>query len=110
MDAGRVVLIYPEGTRSRTGGLGPFLRGVGRWLTMDGVLLVPFGLTGTNTIYTLEDDRLRPTEVRGAFGPALDPGALVADGAGRDDVVSAARDAVRALLPPAMRGANDALA
>ncbi|MCO4772195.1 MAG: 1-acyl-sn-glycerol-3-phosphate acyltransferase [Deltaproteobacteria bacterium] len=101
MDDGRVVLIYPEGTRSRTGALGPFLKAVGRWLTLDGVLLVPFGLQGTDRIYTLDDDRLRPTTVIGAYGPALDP----SDFGRRDEVVAAARTAVQALLPEEMRGA-----
>lgn len=103
MEQGRVVLIYPEGTRSRTGALGPFLKAVGRWLTMDGVLLVPLGLTGTDRIYTLEDDRLRRTTVRARFGPKLDPMEY-----GRNGVVAAAREAVRALLPEEMKGAETA--
>ena len=103
MDEGRVVLIYPEGTRSRTGALGPFLKAVGRWLTLDGVILVPLGLTGTDSIYALEDDRLRRTTVRARFGPTIDPTEH-----GRGGVVAAARDAVRALLPEEMKGAESA--
>jgi hypothetical protein len=73
---------------------------------MDGVVLVPFGLWGTEGIYSLEDDRLRPTVVHGRFGPALEPSRVLGAGA-RDDVVAAARVAVAALLPPARRGADD---
>jgi 1-acyl-sn-glycerol-3-phosphate acyltransferase len=98
MDMGRILVIYPEGTRSRTGELGPFLKAVGRWLTMDGALLVPFGLRGTDSIYTLEDDRLRTTRISGRFGQALDPHKMMQQGASRDDVVDATRQAVAELL------------
>lgn len=98
MDAGRVIVIYPEGTRSRTGELGPFLRAVGRWLTMEDALLVPFGLLGTDRIYTLDDDRLRTTRITGRFGSALDPHEMMKAGANRGDIVDATREAVAGLL------------
>jgi len=105
MDAGRIVLIYPEGTRSRSGELGPFLKAVGRWLTMDNLLVVPLGLIGTDDFYTLDDDRLRPAVVTGRFGSAIDVDTLRAGGASRDDVAMSVRSAVRSLLPPERRGA-----
>lgn len=104
LDAGRVVLIYGEGTRSRTGRLGPFLKGVGRWLTMEGCLLVPLAVWGTEQIYELGSDKLHPTTVRGRFGEPLDPQALMASGADREDVVDVAWAALDALLPEAYRG------
>lgn len=99
MDAGRIVLIYPEGTRSRTGRLGPFLPGVGRWLALEGVRIVPLGLQGPNDLYGLGGDTLRPATVRGALGPPLPE----EPGASREERVDTARNAVAALLPEGMR-------
>jgi len=100
MDAGQLVMLYPEGTRSRTGRLGPFFRGVARWVTIDGVMLLPLGMWGTETIDLLEDDWMRPGVVRGRFGPLLDSRVLVEKrGLTREGVLEVAHDAVAALLP-----------
>jgi len=99
MDAGRIVLIYPEGTRSRTGRLGPFLPGVGRWLALDGVRIVPLALAGPNRLYGLDGDTLHPATVRGWLGAPVDTSAA----ASREDRVHLARNAVAALLPEDMR-------
>lgn len=95
MDGGRLVLIYPEGTRSRTGAMGPFLRATARWVTLPELLVVPIALRGTDGCYTLEDVRLRPAVVRARFGPAVDSQALAASGHKRDDVLEAVHVAVQ---------------
>ncbi len=101
MDQGQLVLLYPEGTRSRTGHQGPFFRGVARWVTIDGVLLLPLGQWGGETIDRLSDDWMRPGVVCGRFGPLLDTRALVGEqGMSREAVLEACHEAVAALLPP----------
>jgi len=101
MDGGQLVLLYPEGTRSRTGHLGPFFRGVARWVTLDDVLLLPLGQWGGESIDRLDDDWMRPGFVQGCFGPLLDTRVLVGERAlSRDEVLEAAHDAVATLLPP----------
>jgi 1-acyl-sn-glycerol-3-phosphate acyltransferase len=48
--AGRDVIVFPEGTRSRDGRTGDFHRGAARLAAAAGVPLVPTGLSGTGTL------------------------------------------------------------
>jgi 1-acyl-sn-glycerol-3-phosphate acyltransferase len=48
--AGRDVVIYPEGTRSRDGSIGEFRPGAARLAALAGVPLVPVGITGTRAL------------------------------------------------------------
>lgn len=96
MDAGRIVLIYPEGTRSRSGRLQPFLRATTRWVSLPGVVLLPSAVWGSEA---LDRQPMHSTECHGRFGPLIDTEALRAAGARRADVLAAAHEAVAALLP-----------
>jgi len=108
MDQGRIVLLYPEGTRSRSGHMGPFLKAVARWLTIDGVLLLPLGQWGGEVVDRVEDDYIRPGTVHARFGPLLDSKALEEQGLRRTDVAARAHEAVAALLPEAYAPDPDA--
>lgn len=46
VDRGRIILIFPEGTRSTTGNLQPFRPGIGLLITMLDVPVIPVKLTG----------------------------------------------------------------
>ena len=96
MDEGRIVLIFPEGTRSRSGRLQPFLRATNRWLSLPGVLLLPAALWGTEAF---DAEPLEPAECHARFGPPLDTEELREAGLGRDGILAAAHEAVAALLP-----------
>lgn len=98
MAAGRLVLMYPEGTRSRTGAMGPFIKATARWVTLPDLIVLPLGLQGSDGCYTLEDDRLAPAQIHARFGPALDTAALTGAGMRRDEVLDAVRTAVAAAL------------
>jgi long-chain acyl-CoA synthetase len=91
---------FPEGRRSPSGALQPFLPGVGVLLEHFGVPAVPVFIHGTGEALPPARmlPRLRPLAV--VFGQPLDPRALAEQGQGdevRDRIVDALRKAVAAL-------------
>src|SRR4051795_4541479 len=66
---GDAVLIFPEGTRIRPGGLGRPKRGVGRLALETGAAVVPVAVIGTETVR--KGWRIRPLKVRIRAGRAL---------------------------------------
>lgn len=64
---GRTVIVFPEGTRSRDGLVGPFRSGAARLADLAGVPLVPAGIVGTRDLLAVHG-RLRRTRVRVRFG------------------------------------------
>jgi 1-acyl-sn-glycerol-3-phosphate acyltransferase len=65
---GEHLLVFPEGSRTRTGGLQRCLAAVARYLETD-ALMIPWGHTGNEHLMPLDDDRARPgTEVRVRIG------------------------------------------
>jgi 1-acyl-sn-glycerol-3-phosphate acyltransferase len=101
---GHALLLYPEGSRTRTGHLGSFLRGVHRYLGIaEGVAVVPSAITGTERIMPLDARRLTPGPVRVAFGPPLRVGP---DGTTKE-VLEQSFHAVAALLPDGFRPLAD---
>jgi 1-acyl-sn-glycerol-3-phosphate acyltransferase len=100
MDEGQIVVIFPEGTRSRSGRLQPFLRATSRWLSLPGVVLLPTAIWGTEAF---DAEPLAPAECHARFGPLLDLETPRGAGVDRGGVVEAAREAVAALLPEGYR-------
>ena len=66
---GDIVLIFPEGTRTRPGSLGRPRRGVGRLALETGVPVVPVAVLGTEAVR--RGWRIRPHKVRIRAGRAL---------------------------------------
>jgi long-chain acyl-CoA synthetase len=71
MDHGWSVLLYPEGTRSRTGEMGPFKPGVGLMAKSSGRPVVPVHVTGGRDILPCKIFLPRPGHVIVRFGRPL---------------------------------------
>jgi 1-acyl-sn-glycerol-3-phosphate acyltransferase len=65
--AGRDVIVFPEGTRSRDGSLGQFRSGAARLAASSGVPLVPVGIAGTSRLLPVHG-RLHPARVTVRIG------------------------------------------
>jgi 1-acyl-sn-glycerol-3-phosphate acyltransferase len=103
--AGDALLLFGEGTRSRTASMQRMLAGAARYLELSGTLVVPAALAGTEGLFPVHDSRLRPTQVMMRLGCPLRADALFA-AAHRDRqvVMDAIGLAVAALLPTPYRG------
>ena len=104
---GRSLLIFPEGTRSRTGALQPFRAGVGVLAVELGIPIVPTAIEGTFAALPVGRALPRRHPVRVTFGPPIVPGpAGGGEGEGDDrtpyaryrDVVDRVRAAIADLL------------
>lgn len=95
MDEGYVILLYPEGTRSRDTRLQPFLRASARYLAIDGLSVLPLAQTGGERLFPIDAPRMFRGEVRLAVGEAFAP----ADFPGKTAAVEEAHRRLSAELP-----------
>jgi 1-acyl-sn-glycerol-3-phosphate acyltransferase len=70
--AGRPVVLFPEGTRSRTGTLLPFKKGAFHLALQAGVPLVPIAIAGSGRVMPAGTIRLRPGPVLVQVLPPLE--------------------------------------
>jgi len=94
LDAGRCVLIFPEGTRSKTGEMGRFKAGFHLLARRTGALVVPVGTLGGETIWP--GSRKFPKlfgRIRCAVGEPIDVSDVEAD-----DAIELTSNAVSKLL------------
>ncbi len=96
-ESGVSLLLFPEGTRSKTGTLGPFKKGPFHLAAHAGTPIVPVGLSGTQRILKPGDWRIRPGGVRLCVGAPIDPAAFSHDDAGRAQLSEAVHQAIEAL-------------
>lgn len=93
-NAGDIPLLYAEGSRSRTGHLGSFLKATHRYLDLaEAISVVPTVILGTREAMPIDEERLHPGPVTLRFGPALPHGIPPRER------LAAAHAAVAALLP-----------
>jgi 1-acyl-sn-glycerol-3-phosphate acyltransferase len=99
------LLLFPEGTRSRTGGMQPFLAGISRYFELDELWIVPMGLQGTERMFAIGEERLASVPIVLTIGAPLPVGDL-RDRAGSDRraFVDGLGKAVASVLPPEFRG------
>ncbi len=70
--AGRSVVLYPEGTRSRDGRLRPFKKGAFHLALQARVPIVPVVITGSHAVLPPRSLRVRPGPVTVHLEPAID--------------------------------------
>jgi 1-acyl-sn-glycerol-3-phosphate acyltransferase len=103
---GDALLLFGEGTRSRTGEMQPMLSGVVRYLEDDDVRVLPIGMTGTEQLFPIGDATIHPARVAARAGPSMLAGALrAAAGGDRRIMLDAIGLAIADQLPQEYRGA-----
>lgn len=103
---GEALLVFPEGTRSRSGQMQRLLPGAARYLESPDTWVLPVGLAGTERLFPLGADSLSPVAITMRIGrPA--PAQLVDQHAGgnRRLMMDGLGLAIAQLLPPEYRGA-----
>ena len=102
---GDALLIFGEGTRSRTASMQPMLAGVARYLEWPGTMLVPIGITGSESLFPVDAATVHPARVCMRVGRPLEATRLLAHArADRRVAMDAIGLAIARLLPAAYRG------
>ena len=102
---GDALLLFPEGTRSRSAQMQAFLPGVSRYFTVPGLLVVPIGLSGTEHLFAIGEQTLSSATIVMSIGAPIEADAIRAEcGTDRRQFVDCLAAAVADLLPPAYRG------
>jgi 1-acyl-sn-glycerol-3-phosphate acyltransferase len=102
---GEALLVFPEGTRSRSGQMEPFLPGVARYLEDIEAWVLPVGLCGTGTLFPMGEGSFNPVPITVRLGAPQRAGDLLRQHADdRGAVMESIGRAVGALLPPEYRG------
>ena len=98
MRAGVSFLIYPEGTRSGDGRLGPFKKGAFVLAIKAGVPVVPVACAGAHRVMAKRSLIVRPGVITVHFAPPIDASAYSLDQ--RDALVARVHSALAQALPP----------
>lgn len=104
--AGDILLVFVEGTRSRTAKMQRALAAVARYVEDPSLLLVPIGLAGSERLFPVGEERIHTAKVTVRIGRPGSARAL-SDGADgkRQLMMDAVGSAIARLLPPEYRGA-----
>jgi 1-acyl-sn-glycerol-3-phosphate acyltransferase len=103
--AGDHVLIFIEGTRSRSGAMQRVLAASARYFVDEGATILPVGLWGSEHLVPLDSEKVTPAEVHARAGRPIAAAELFARAQGRRPVIADALGFLIAdLLPPAYRG------
>jgi 1-acyl-sn-glycerol-3-phosphate acyltransferase len=96
LNAGNSFLIFPEGTRSRTGALLPFKKGGFIMALKAQVPIIPVAITGTRHALEKGSFIIRPVRVRVQFGTPVETAGLTHDD--RDRLIAEVRNRVQELI------------
>ena len=103
--AGDALLLFGEGTRSRTARMQRMLPGVARYLEVPGTWVLPVGLAGPEALFSVSDSTLRPARIVMQLGRPFRADALLAcAGQDRRLAMDAIGLAIAELIPAGYRG------
>jgi len=97
LNAGGSFLVFPEGTRSRTGDLLPFKKGAFIMAIKAQVPVVPVAVSGARAAMRKGSPLIHPVTVRLQFAPPISTAGLTVDD--RDSLMETVRDAIATRLP-----------
>jgi 1-acyl-sn-glycerol-3-phosphate acyltransferase len=105
LSVGEALLIFAEGSRSRSGQMQPFLPGTARYLDLPGTWVLPIGISGTEKLFPIDGAALHPVPVEMNIGRPMLASDLQ-DRFRRDRrlTMDCIGHAVAGLLPAAYRG------
>jgi len=102
---GDALLIFPEGSRSRSGEMQPLLAGVARYLESPGVSILPMGITGTERLFPIGEGALTAVPLTLRIGEPIKASTLrERTGGNRQAMMDMVGAAIAQLLPDAYRG------
>ena len=103
---GDALLVFAEGTRSRTSGMQPMLAGATRYLDGPEVWILPVGITGTEALFPIGGEELHPVPIVARVGRPFPSAALLQPAGGdRRLIMDAVGLTIAPLLPPEYQGA-----
>jgi 1-acyl-sn-glycerol-3-phosphate acyltransferase len=103
---GEALLVFAEGTRSRSGGMQRLLPAVARYLEEPGTWVLPVGIAGTEALFPMDEGSLNPARLEVRIGPPIEAALLRERSRGnRRLTMDRIGFAIAALLPSAYRGA-----
>jgi 1-acyl-sn-glycerol-3-phosphate acyltransferase len=103
---GEALLVFAEGTRSRSRGMQPLLAGASRYLDGPGTWILPVGIIGTEALFPVGGEALNPVRIETRVGRPIPASVLQAQtGGDRRLMMDVIGLAIAALLPVGYRGA-----
>ena len=102
---GEALLVFPEGSRSRSGDMQRFLPATARYVGPSGTWVLPAAITGTERLFPIDAGALNPVPIAVSFGQPISTDALDAQTRGhRRAMMDTIAAAVAQLLPIQYRG------
>jgi 1-acyl-sn-glycerol-3-phosphate acyltransferase len=105
---GDALLVFAEGSRSRSGQMQQFLSGTARYVGPRNVWVLPVAMTGTERLFPIDGNGLNAVPISVSVGRAMRAETLRDQtGSDRRKMMDTIGHAVAALLPPEYRGVYD---